>query len=63
MLPPQSIAEFIHYLPKRKKNNANSSLKIYVYKELATPNHPTQADFSSSERKMANFAQFKTIKT
>jgi len=61
MLPPQSIAEFTHYLLRKKKNNMNSSLKTYVYKEFIAPNHPTQADSSSSERKMASFVQFKTI--
>jgi len=59
MLPPQSIAEFTHYLPRKKKNNVNSSLKTYIYKEFVAPNYPTQADSSSSKRKMGSFVQFK----
>jgi len=39
----------------------NFSPKIYIYKESIDPNHPMQADSSSSERKMANFVQFKII--
>jgi len=61
MLLHQSIAESIHCPPKKKKNNKNFSLKIYVYKEFVAPNHLTQADSSLFERKMASFAQFKTI--
>jgi len=62
MLPHRSIAEFTHYLLKKKKNNMSFSLKIYIYKEFVAQNHPMQADSSSSERKMASFIQFKTIK-
>jgi len=51
------------YLLKKKKNNMNSSLKTYVYKEFNDPSHLTQVDSSLFERKMANFAQFKTIVT
>ena len=63
MLLHQLIAEFTHCHPKKRKNNMNFSLKTYAYKEFAALNHPMQVDSSSSERKMANFVQFKTIKT
>jgi len=56
------IVEFTHYLPKKKKNNMNFSLKIYTYKGFAAPNLPMQADSSLFERKMASFIWFKTIK-
>jgi len=57
------IAEYTHCPPKKKKNNKNFSLKIYVYKEFVAPNHLMQADSSSFERKMASFVQFKIIET
>jgi len=57
----QSIAESIHYPPKKKKNNENFSLKTYSYKEFAAPNHLMQADSFLSKRKMASFVQFKII--
>jgi len=63
MLLHQSIAEFTHCLLKKKKNNADSYPKIYVYKEFVIPNLPMQVDSFSSERKMASFAQFKTTET
>jgi len=59
----QSIAEFTHYLPRRKKNNMNSSLKTYVSKEFVVLNLLMQADSSSFERKMVNSVQFKTTET
>jgi len=62
MLLHRSIAESIHYPPKKKKNNKSFSLKTYIYKGFINPNHPMQADSSSSERKMANFVQFKITK-
>jgi len=61
MLLHQSIAEFTHCPPKRKKNNVNFSLKTYVSKEFVVQNLLMQADSSSFERKMANFVQSKTI--
>jgi len=62
MLLHRSIAEFIHCPQKKKKNNRNFSLKTYVYKEFAAPNHLMLADSSLFERKMASFIQFKIIK-
>jgi len=61
MLLHRSIAEFIRYPPRKKKNSKNFSLKTYVYKEFVAPNHLMQADSSLFERKMASFVQFKII--
>jgi len=61
MLLHQLIAEFTHCHPKKRKNNTNSSPKIYIYKEFIVLNPPMLVDSSSFERKMASFVQFKTI--
>jgi len=62
MLLYQSTAESTLYPLKKRKNNANSYLKIYAYKEFVVPNPPMLVDSSLFERKMASFIQFKTIK-
>jgi len=60
---PTSINwESTPYLPRKRKNNANSYLKIYAYKEFVILNPPMPVDSSLFERKMASFVQFKTIK-
>jgi len=59
----QSIAEFILCHLKKRKNNMNSSPRIYVYKEFVDLNPLMQVDSFSFKRKMANSIQFKTIAT